>query len=174
MSGTQDILAMAELPSWNDPSTWIGAGGVLALAGSALKAVLDWRSGQRRDHASSEDLVRDDLLSVTKEQRSELAILRAELLSARTEMREQNDQHWVAIRACEERAERFLDELRSLHAENDAVRGRYHRLRNYVTEVTHVVDIDRIERGLPPLPIPSWVDETIPRAKTSEGRPDAP
>ncbi len=164
-------LTVTDTPSWTDPSTWVGAGGALAVLGAAIKAVLDARKDRGQQRATSEDLVREDLLTVTKEQRAELVVLRAELAAARVEMRQQNEQHWVAIRASEERADRFLDELRRLHSENDAVRGRYHRLVNYVTEVTHIVDVDRIERGLPPLPIPAWVDETIPRTNPPEQTP---
>lgn len=161
---------MADPLSWSDPSTWVGASGVAALAASAIKAAFDWRSSRARDRATSEDLVRDDLLIVNREQRTELVGMRGELAAARAEMRAQHDQDWVTIRACEERAERFLDELRKLHSENDAVRGRYHRLVNYIAIVRGEVDIDRIERGLPPLTIPSWVDETLlgPAARPPE------
>lgn len=168
LAGAMGAVSMADTPSWTDPSTWVGAGGALAVLGAAIKAVLDARRDRGQQRVTSEDLVREDLLTVTKEQRAELVMLRAELAAARVEMRQQNDQHWNAIRASEERADRFLDELRKLHSENDAVRSRYHRLLNYVTEVTHLVDVDRIERGLPPLPIPAWVDETIPRTQPPE------
>lgn len=156
-------LVMVDTPSWSDPATWVGAGGLLAIAGSSIKALLDWRKDKGHQRATSEDLVRDDLMKILESAQAEAERMRKEHAAMRTEIREQDERSRTAIRACEERAEKFLDELRKLHTENDLVRNRYHRLRNYIAQVMGMVNVDRQERGVPELPFPTWLDETIGR-----------
>jgi len=164
---------VADTPAWSDPATWVGAGGLLAIAGSSAKALLDWRKDKGQQRATSEDMVRDDLLATIRDQRVELGQMRTELSAARIEMREQDARSREAVRACEERADKFLEELRKLHSENDMLRSRHHRFVNYFSVVREEVDTDRLERGLKPLPLPSWIDETIP-GPTARMKPPEP
>lgn len=73
--------------SWNDPSTIVGGGGLLAGIGAAVKVVLDWRAGHQTQRVNAEDQIRDDLLSEVQSGREEIVRLRQELAEARRELR---------------------------------------------------------------------------------------
>lgn len=156
-------LTMAESPNnWTDPSALVGGGGLLAILAAGVKTLLDWRRDKGQQRASSEDMVRDDLMKTIADQRTELARLstRCDLLNDRMDAARDRENAVLAANA----------ELRS---ENRAVRDRYHRLTNYISVLLATIDAERRERNLPPFAgIPAWIDEPIPGPTSTQIPPE--
>lgn len=106
---------MAETPNaWTDNATLAGIAGLATAAGAVLKTVFDWRKDKGKERTSSEDLVRDDLLAMLREARTETESLRRELADARRELREHAAESARRLSECEDRAVRFFSELTAL------------------------------------------------------------
>lgn len=105
-----------------EPSTQIEGSAIAAIVavagaiGAMLKPTFDWLTGRRKDRVSSEDLVRDDLMTQLKDQRAEIIQLRLELSEARRELREFIVVHQQAIKDWQDRYNALLIEMAELRA----------------------------------------------------------
>lgn len=107
---------MAEPSTQMEGSTVAAIVAVAGAIGAMLKPAFDWLIGRRKDRVSSEDLVRDDLMTQLKDQRLEIVQLHAELADARRELRDFIGVHQQVIREWQDRYNAVLTEMAELKA----------------------------------------------------------
>jgi septal ring factor EnvC (AmiA/AmiB activator) len=99
-----------------------------ATAGTALgaivKTLIDWRKDRNEDRLkantqriTSEDQIRDDLMSQIRDQRKEITDMRGELAAARIELRESIERHQRDIERYQTQHSEMLGKYEQLYAE---------------------------------------------------------